>query len=607
MTTARTFPVFLILAGCGTQLGADPTLDTFQANQGNPEVHAPHTATEGYSGGASDADGDGTPSTLDCDDGDADVGALLYQSELADDDGTFSTPQQLDTPWSWDGNSARASRGGQQAVLGDLGDWSDVVVYSDLSSQGSEVSCGFDCFQECEVYEPEDCYTESEALGLGILTASVTGSGRLTFSNSGAFDVCLNGNAMWSNDDSQTLFQGDPDRYSAGEYRVPAGGSLHMYYGSWTTDNHAYSPYLGEEDGWCMQLGTSMASLSYTSIGAGVPDGIAQFINENGDSDHDGVEDHVDWAGSYGVQAQYNVWSYQASHPVIVVGKLADTSPGALNTTLTVQNRGAVDATNVYIADTVPANWSVVSCDVEPDHEVYNDDNTTTLVWEQSLEGCTDDCSVVDELVITCELSNNLGVDVRNVLLPAATADYTDGEDERSSTSLTANAFDYDYDADGEIQCGATDRWRAGVLLRSELDADQNEGFHGYRCALARNKDTDCFAAGHFLQIGAFLDEAEDDVQSECTTGCVANPTFDQLARTNHDGATDISVGDVASLAFYAVGDQLTCQALDASGAVIAEARATDDRFTHGTVGMSTLNMFGDYENIKVCRANHTP
>jgi hypothetical protein len=158
----------------------------------------------------------------------------------------------------------------------------------------------------------------------------------------------------------------------------------------------------------------------------------------------------------------------------------------------------------------------------------------------------------------------------------------------------------------GQEPCSSTDRWRAGVLVRAELDDDQDEGFHGYRCALSSNAVNGCYEEGLFLQIGEFMDAPEDDIQSECdTTNCPPNTTFDQLGRKNHD-IIDLSAGDVGYLTFYAVGSAMYCEARNDAGETVS-VTGRSESFATGTVGLSTLNMFGEFDHIRVCEALALP
>lgn len=557
----------------------------------------------------SDVDGDGVPNGVDCDDGDDRVGALIHEDDFSTN-AYFTPTAQLGDDWHWDGDSVIATEGGQEAMLGADAHLDDIVVFAELTGDGAKASCGFDCEESCGAYEPDDCYTTWQALGLGILTSEVSAWGQVTFYNSGAFDVCMDPWTMWDSPaggQGSTLGSEDVASYG-GDYRVPAGGSLTSSYGSWTTDNGYYSPFLGQLPFWCVERGTYMVvGNSLETNGSVTPEDIQGIIAGTSDLDGDGVEDHVDWTSSAGVQAQHNIWDYQATHAAVMIGKLAaSTGSGTVETSVHVENRGAV-ATTAIITDTLPRDWSLVACSDSPD-SVTTVGDTTELTWEVVLSGCTSDCAIVDSVDITCELEYLLNIDMDIVELPAATASYFDGTDDESSTSLPGVAFDYDADANGTVACGTTDRWRGGVLARATLDGDQDEGYHGYRCALARNSPEDCFDEGYFVQIGAFLDGPEDAISSECESGCPPNTTFDQLARTDHADWFDISTGVDAQLQFWAVGDQLVCDVYDGlAGTSVVSTSATSNLFAEGAVGLSTLNLFGDFEHMRVCEAHGTP
>lgn len=80
---------------------------------------------------------------------------------------------------------------------------------------------------------------------------------------------------------------------------------------------------------------------------------------------------------------------------------------------------------------------------------------------------------------------------------------------------------------------------------------------------------------------------------------------FDQLARVDHDGSIDPLTEDV-HIAFWMVGDELYCVAEDDQGNSVT-ASATATYFSEGTSGMSTLNTFGDFDEITVCEALSIP
>lgn len=153
-----------------------------------------------------------------------------------------------------------------------------------------------------------------------------------------------------------------------------------------------------------------------------------------------------------------------------------------------------------------------------------------------------------------------------------------------------------------------SDRWRSGILVRASLDGDQGEGFHGFRCALAKNAVDDCYPEGHFLQIGEFKDAPEDDVASECQEGAgCPNPTFDSLARVDHSPGLDLSAGQVITMAFYAVGPDLWCSVAGGPSLPVVTATATSPHFPTGTVGLSTLDLLGTFDSLQVCEALEIP
>lgn len=149
-------------------------------------------------------------------------------------------------------------------------------------------------------------------------------------------------------------------------------------------------------------------------------------------------------------------------------------------------------------------------------------------------------------------------------------------------------------------------RFRAGYLARTTADADQDEGFYGYRCAVAQNSGVDCFDPGPFVQLAAFLDGPEDDFNSECANGCPPNPTFDQLDRQERSKDTNFIMGDSGDLTFWAVGSHLVCEFHGNNGEHVV-ASADDDRFATGTTGLSSLNALSNFDYVRVCEAFDTP
>jgi hypothetical protein len=151
----------------------------------------------------------------------------------------------------------------------------------------------------------------------------------------------------------------------------------------------------------------------------------------------------------------------------------------------------------------------------------------------------------------------------------------------------------------------ATDRFRAGVLARADFSDEADEGFTGYRCAVARNIEGDCAAPGPFIQLAAFLPGPEDDVRSECEDTCV-NPTFAQLRRVARSEVTRVLDGDQADLRFWAVGVDLRCEFTGVDGERVV-AKAQDATFREGTTGLSVLNARASFSSVKVCEALDLP
>ena len=580
-----------------------------QSRKSTAVIEAARAFNQGFAGcdpmnftTSQDDDGDGISTDADCDDNDATIGASLYDSDLNRDVGYFEDTPQMPSDWAYEDGHVYTTEGGQSAFLGDEELWTDYVVMSTVTAYGTKVGCGFDCTEVCGEYEPDGAYTTWEAIGFGLIDASTDEDGALTVCNNSDHDILLDPYATFDGINSQSLSLGEDDGYLIGP-----NSCIDTFYGSFTTDNGVYSPNVGDAPYWCFQAGTQIQpSLSYALLNARLPEDLAQLIGDMPtlDLDSDGETDDTDWAGSLGVQGQINLWDYQANHAALLVGKTAEAADdGILRVTLDVQNRGALSAHDALLSDTVPASWQLIDCDVAPESEAAAEGGTT-YTWNFSLAGCTDDCSVVDSQQVTCDLVNTFGVDVDHASLPEAAVAYNDGDDNEVSYSFPALISNYDYDSDGEIRCGETDRWRAGVLGRASLDSDQDEGYHGYRCAISRNQDEGCYNPGHFLQIGEFEDVEEDGISSECEENCPGNNSFDQHGRTDHD-AFDISDGDIVDLRFWMVGQDMFCSA-EANGEVVTVS-GSDPSFGDGGTGFSTLNMYGAYDNIKVCEAFDLP
>jgi hypothetical protein len=163
------------------------------------------------------------------------------------------------------------------------------------------------------------------------------------------------------------------------------------------------------------------------------------------------------------------------------------------------------------------------------------------------------------------------------------------------------------YDCDGGP--GDTNRYRIGVTLRSNLASSQDEGYAGYRCALAENASGEGghpyfgHSTGSFLQLAAFDMSTEDGLDSECFGG--PNVSFQEFDRANQS-IVDLQGGDTATINFYAVGNQLICETVNSVGHTVRTVAETD-LFATGTVGLSTLNAFGRFHSVQACAANGLP
>jgi len=150
----------------------------------------------------------------------------------------------------------------------------------------------------------------------------------------------------------------------------------------------------------------------------------------------------------------------------------------------------------------------------------------------------------------------------------------------------------------------STERFRAGILARARVSDHADEGFDGYRCAVARNMEGDCGPAGPHVQLAAFIPNPDDFIE-DCDDECY-NPTFKQLRRVNRSEGTQVLEGDAAELRFWAVGKDLRCEFTGIDGEqVVAQAR--DEHFDEGATGLSVLHARAHFAEYKVCEALGLP
>ncbi len=303
---------------------------------------------------------------------------------------------------------------------------------------------------DCDSIIPDTCLTIWQAHARGFLhLVSSGGQGEgVTFTNVGDVPVCLDEQALYTSLQTQALVI-DQAVVDDGVILGP-GEEITLYYGSWTTDNGRYERYLGEYAWWCVEAAQYVQpGQTFDFFGERAPEDILEIVNGDRDADGDGVEDHVDWAGGFGVQTNYSVWDYQTDHTVMTIGKTAEAVDSEIEVTLTAQNIGALAGT-VTITDTVPTGWTVTFID-EPGNEVVNDDGTITATWSVTLDGT--DRLVVDLEEITYTLARLSGTDALYVELGEASAAYFDGEDDETASSMPAALYGLDVDGDGEVAC----------------------------------------------------------------------------------------------------------------------------------------------------------
>ena len=289
--------------------------------------------------------------------------------------------------------------------------------------------------------------------------------------NTGPYDICIDEQVLYTSDATQTFFV--DDEVAAGPAELAPGDSFSVHYGSWTTDNGYYSPYLGDDAWWCVENGQYAAGgASFDWYGEEIPGSLGYFVANVTDEDGDGVDDDVDWAGSYGVQANYNIWSWQADHTVLTAGKTASVSGGEVWVTLVSRNIGYDDGSGT-LTDTIPASWTVSSWTVEPDTQVENGDGSLTVTWDIEVLG-TAGGLVLDLVDLSYAMERDCGSDLPYLELDAASVDYFDGDDDVTSYSLPAAAYNIDVNDDGVVDC-AEEELCDGV--DNDLDCEIDEDF----------------------------------------------------------------------------------------------------------------------------------
>jgi len=414
------------------------------------------------SGGDVGAGDDGSDAGAGGDGGDAGTGDDGSSSgDGGGDGGDVGTGDGGDVGTGDDGSGDGGGDDGSDDGSGDGEDTGGDVGHGSIEICDGVDNDGDDVVDEgCEdvCWDRTPCLTWYQANALGYLevaTSSTNTSVQVT--NLGLDqDICFD-RAIYTSDTTQAFFV--DQALVDDDVRIAPGETVDVYYASYTTANGSHETYLDEYAWWCVELGQSTSkSKTYDYFGEFPPSGLLEFSDVDNDVDADGTEDHVDWAGGYGIQSQYSIWDYQADSTVLTAGKLATLGlDGKVDVTTLSRNLGAYDGTGT-LTDTVPMGWSVSDMSVTPDTTTTNSDGTTTYTWAVSVDGTTNPVTsggtvVVDEWSVTYALTRDSAFDKVELELPAATVDYFDMATDRTSTSLKAAVFDYDYDGDGTITC----------------------------------------------------------------------------------------------------------------------------------------------------------
>lgn len=294
----------------------------------------------------------------------------------------------------------------------------------------------------CEGAVDPECVSMGEALGLGWLSvaSSPTSGTVVQITNDGDRAICVDEAAMFTSATSQTLML-DAGVLGA---RVEAGATLSVHYGSWTTANDLFAPYLGRSAWWSLEFGQlTSANATYELAGELAPEVLADLVAP-------GLEARTVWAGTYGVRANYDVWDLQAGHMLLSVGKTAADTGDGLDVVVAVRNLGAVGGATT-VDDDVPAGWAV---SVVPQGFAVtpNEDGSAHIRGVVSLAGTPNGFNPAATRV-TWHLVPTLGVDAARVDLGRASVTWSDEGRQRESSSMEATVFSVDGDGDGFVDC----------------------------------------------------------------------------------------------------------------------------------------------------------
>ncbi len=424
---------------------------------------------------------------------------------------------------------------------------------------------GCDANDDCEL--PAGCVSLAEAFARDwiVIDTPVSQSSTVVMHNLGPVEVCLDEHLLFLSDPTQSMTNGT-EKANGQAMKIAAGGKITLKYGPWTYPNGYYQPYLNAPSWWCVEYGQLATINTYFGYyGEQAPEMVQYYLDNNTDTNGNGKEDHVEWAGKYGTRTLYNVWGYQNSHGVLTAGKVAGAAgPGDIAVVLTSHNLGAFAAQGVLV-DTIPADYSVGNFSIEPDGWVENDDGTVTLFWNIDLAGYEDAAgwsttTIFDSLEISYDLHAPLTEEGKRIELPRAVVNFNDGQHERTGTSALVVAINVDVDGDGLGGCQDCDNGDSKVYpgadelcdgVDNDCDGNLDEGYDGLGVSCSAGTGG-CYAEGEYVcspdglsvvcdaQAGEPVDELCDDgIDNNCDgdtdEGCVCPHTIGYWK--NHAGA----------------------------------------------------------------------
>jgi uncharacterized repeat protein (TIGR01451 family) len=308
------------------------------------------------------------------------------------------------------------------------------------------------CAVDCPPVVETGCVSFAEAFSNGWISAKSSSNGvAVKISNSGSRAVCIDEQVLFTSDTSQAFF---PDVALINNHvQIAAGGSVTMYYASWTTYNNYYRPYYGQYGWWCVEVNQYVSgNASFDLYGEVAPEDLLGYANYWNNVDGDSREDHVDWAGSYGVQTNYSIWSYQASRTILTIGKSAVVNGDQVTVTLTVRNFGYYSGSGA-VSDVLPEGWSLVSATGSPVQSV-DGNGQVNLDWNVTLSGYTvASNTVLDTETLSYTMTRDSNADTPELTLDPAIVYYHDRQDYETSESLYFVIYEYDGNGDGIVEC----------------------------------------------------------------------------------------------------------------------------------------------------------